>query len=77
MVRAARQSGGYLRRVGSWRGQCGVCPDRVENKKYPFHDFSIQAGKLGGGDGSGVIVAGDLFLPGGEFFAGGSGADAV
>ncbi len=75
-VRAARQSGVYLRREGSWRDG-GVCRDCVENKKCPFHDFPIQAGKLGGGDRSGVIVAGDLRFPLGEVFAGDSGADAV
>jgi hypothetical protein len=77
MVRAARQSGGGLRLVGSWRGDCGVCRDSVQNKKYPFHYFPIQAGKLGCGDSASVEMPGDLFLTLGEFLASLGGADAV
>lgn len=76
-VRAARQSGGGLRLVGSWRGDCGVCRQGVDNKKYPFHDFPIQAGKLRGGDCASVIVSADLCFSLGEFLPGFCGGDAV
>jgi hypothetical protein len=76
-AQAVHQSGGGLRRGGSWRGDCGDCRQGVENKKYPFHDFPIQAGKLGGGDSASVEMPGDLFLTLGEFLAGFRGADAV
>jgi hypothetical protein len=77
MVQAVRQSGVCLRLVGSWRGDSGVCPDCVENKKYSFHYFPIQAGKLGGGDSASVVMPGYLFLTLGEFLASLGGADAV
>ena len=77
MVRTARQSGGGLRLVGSWRGDCGDCRQGVENKKYPLHDFSIEAGKLGGGNHASVEMPGNLFLTLGEFLASLGGADAV
>jgi len=63
--------------VFSWRGDSGVCVQVVEKKKYSIHDYSIQAGKLGGGDSASMIVTGNLRFLGGEFFAGGSGADSV
>ena len=77
MVQAVRQNGGGLRLVESWCGDCGVCRDCVENKKYPLHDFSIEAGKLGGGNRASVEMPGDLFLTLGEFLASLGGADAV
>lgn len=76
-VRAVRQSGVCLRLGGSWRGDCGVCRDSVENKRHLFHYFYVEAGKLGGGDSASMIVPGDFFLPLGEVLASLSGADTV
>ena len=57
-------------------GDSGVCRDCVENKNA-IHDFSIQAGKFGGGDSASMIVAGDLFIPLGKFLLGFGGSDAL
>ena len=55
-VRAARQIGGYLRRVGSWRGDIEVCGYVVE-KESVIHVNSVESGKCTGGDSAVMIVA--------------------
>lgn len=67
-VRAGHQSGGGLRLVGSWRGDCGVCRDCVENKST-FHDFHVEAGKLTGCDSPRFVMAFTLRFPPVEFGA--------